>query len=209
MRFINLVVALAGVVTALQDGDSSAANFAGVQARAKTTTTTARTSTTTKAAAAAATACTNSKRFMPRGEFGSYDEKSNTWTLDMNDYCEAELVEDGAKVVISNVSGCSAVFFFGSDGKPTAYHVEAGKESTEGKEAAKIAVEQKSTSSCTIYAYEQAKATVLQTAFKAAGYTTTCKYVPYKLDTSNNKARWRFSLTVPSTTVTAAAYTCS
>lgn len=146
---------------------------------------------------------------MPRGELGGYDQDTDTWLLDMNYYCEAEDVDAGQKVVITNVSGCSAVFFFGSDGKPTAYHVEAGKEASEGKEAAAIAVKQKSTTSCTIYAYEEAKSTALQTAFKAAGYTTVCKYVPYKLDTSNNKARWRFSLTVPSTSITATAYTCT
>lgn len=146
---------------------------------------------------------------MPRGALGGYDETTDSWLLDMNDYVEAEDVDAGQNVVITNVSGCSAVFFFGSDGKPTAYHVEAGKEATEGKEAAAIAVKQKSTSSCVIYAYEQAKHTALEKAFKAAGYTTDCQYVPYKLDASNRKARWQFSLTVPSTSVKATPYTCT
>lgn len=160
-------------------------------------------------AATTSTKCSSSKRFLPRGTLGGYDEATNTWSLDMNDYCEAEMVDAGQKVIVTNVSGCSPVFFFGSDGKPTVYHVEAGKEATEGKEAAKIALEQKSTASCTIYAYEQAKATALQKAFTSAGYTTVCKYVPYKLNTSNNKARWQFSLTVGSSSITPSAYTCT
>lgn len=91
---------------------------------------------------------------MRRGTMCGYDEVTSAWIVDMNEYCEADMVDAGEKVVITDISGCSAVFFFGSDGKPTAYHVEAGKEAVEGKNAAVIALEQKSTSSCFIWAMD-------------------------------------------------------
>lgn len=126
----------------------------------------------------------------------------------------ANEVKVGEKVKVYNLSGCSAIFVIGADGKPTTFHITAGKETKLAKSAATyIQAQQKShkLTPKTILVYTREGGTTNYNDIVKGLGTDLAKLVVHKKysydpATAPNTDRWQLVLTVGTTDVEAAKY---
>lgn len=118
-------------------------------------------------------------------------------------------VHQGANVAVVDVSGCSGLFFWSQTGtEPSAFHLTAGNEKSEAKDAAKAAIK----AGTTAYAFVEAPTVRKADQIKEAVW----KKIPdipidehiYNLNTNDRNERWRFDVSSGSTSVSATRYSC-
>lgn len=136
------------------------------------------------------------------------------WYVRGDSFLAADEVKAGQKIKVYNLSGCSAIFVIGSDGKPTTFHITAGKEATLAKSAATyIQAQQKShklTPKNIVVCTRAGGTTNYEDIVKALGTDlaklVTQKKYAYDPATAASTERWQLVLTVGTTNIEAHGY---
>lgn len=136
------------------------------------------------------------------------------WYVRGDSFLAADEVKAGQKIKVYNLSGCSAIFVIGGDGKPTTFHITAGKETTLAKSAATyIQAQEKShkLTPKTIVVYTREGGTTNYNDIVKALGTDLAKLVTHKKysydpTTATSKDRWQLVLTVGTTDFAAGGY---
>lgn len=129
-------------------------------------------------------------------------------------FLAADEVKAGEKVKVYNLSGCSAIFVIGADGKPTTFHITAGHEAKLAKSAATYIQAQQKSKKLTpkkILVYTREGGTTNYNEIIKALGTDLAKVVDhgkynYNPTTASATKRWQLVLTVGTTQVEAKEY---
>lgn len=141
-------------------------------------------------------------------------ENNNIWYVRGDSFLAAAEVKTGQKVKVYNLSGCSAIFVIGADGKPITFHITAGKEVSLAKSAARyIQAQEKShmlvPKTILVYTHEGGT-TNYNDINKALGADlaklVTHKKYSYNPATAPRTERWQLVLAVGTANVEAQKY---
>lgn len=129
-------------------------------------------------------------------------------------FLAAEEVKAGQKVKVYNLSGCSVIFVIGADGKPTTFHITAGKETALARSAATYIQARKKSHNLTpktILVYTRERATENYNDIVKALGEDLAKLVDhqtygYNPTLARMTTRWQLVLTVGTTNVKAEQY---
>lgn len=132
------------------------------------------------------------------------------WILE-SQVCPATL-NNGEPLAVMDVSGCTGLFFFTSDGKKTsAYHISAGKEPSEVATAIRSAKAAGTTAFYSIYAASKGKADDIEKIILASADLRGIKShekKTYPLNVRDRYERWRMENKPGSMTVDVSDYSC-
>lgn len=137
-----------------------------------------------------------------------YDDEF--WIME-SEVCPATL-NNGQPLAVMDVSGCTGLFFFTSDGKKTsAYHITAGKESSEVATAISSAKAAGTTALYSIYAASQSKVSEIEKIILGSASLSGIKKhetQTYALNMGDRLERWKMANKPGSMTVAVSKYTC-
>ncbi|ROV91180.1 hypothetical protein VSDG_07873 [Cytospora chrysosperma] len=153
--------------------------------------------------------CRMKKRGKPGDRTRDVELVDREWRVYESGLCPATQVEAGQTITVTDVSGCSGLFFFSDDGKTSAYHITAGREKFEGRLAARSAKEAKTTDSYSIYAMEQMKIQDIEAAIKLdLPNIKQHETKVYSLDELNSKQRFNMHNVPGTKAVAITTYEC-
>ncbi|KXX83290.1 hypothetical protein MMYC01_200298 [Madurella mycetomatis] len=138
-----------------------------------------------------------------------YEEDTNTFLVLMGGELPATDVDAGARVAVTDVSGCSGLFFWSQTGAaPSAFHLTAGREKSQAKEAVNVAIAAGTTYYAFIEAPDSHKAEEIEKAVRKKLPSIPINQHIYNLNTRDRYERWRFDVSPGSMSVVASRYSC-
>lgn len=141
----------------------------------------------------------------------SFDATTGAWDVQEGGFLKATRVSAGQYSQVSDVSGCSAIFFFNNAGQASAAHITGGDERSQGRAAAKQAKDAGTTAYVVINTYSDTKFNkIIDAITTELDGNIRSHFAKYTLNTQNRRERWSFTHQSGdrSNTVTAQKYTC-